>query len=130
MPRVKSAKNTSVKETKEKETKVKKTKSIKVDKKSTKVEKPKVKKVKKTKKIVKSFSDEGICWETSKIILRLIDEDKFTDYTRTFMSGASIYVNKDKIGKKTKYAENKWGKIIDIKEDEKDLIFILEPILD
>jgi hypothetical protein len=127
MPRVKSAKNTSVKETKEKETKVKKTKSIKVDKKSTKVEKPKVKK---TKKIVKSFSDEGICWETSKIILRLIDEDKFTDYTRTFMSGASIYVNKDKIGKKTKYAENKWGKIIDIKEDEKDLIFILEPILD
>lgn len=127
MPRVKSAKNTSVKETKTKETKVKKTKSIKVDKKSTKVEKPKVKK---TKKIVKSFSDEGICWETSKIILRLIDEDKFTDYTRTFMSGASIYVNKDKIGKKTKYAENKWGKIIDIKEDEKDLIFILEPILD
>jgi len=127
MPRVKSVKNTSVKETKEKETKVKKTKSIKVDKKSTKVEKPKVKK---TKKIVKSFSDEGICWETSKIILRLIDEDKFTDYTRTFMSGASIYVNKDKIGKKTKYAENKWGKIIDIKEDEKDLIFILEPILD
>ncbi|HQL12021.1 MAG TPA: hypothetical protein PK507_03315 [bacterium] len=127
MPRVKSAKNTSVKETKEKETKVKKTKSIKVDKKSTKVEKPKVKK---TKKIVKSFSDEGICWETSKIILRLIDEDKFTDYTRTFMSGSSIYVNKDKIGKKTKYAENKWGKIIDIKEDEKDLIFILEPILD
>jgi len=126
MPRVKSAKNTSVKETKEKETKVKKTKSIKVDKKSTKVEKPKVKK---TKKIVKSFSDEGICWETSKIILRLIDEDKFTDYTRTFMSGSSIYVNKDKIGKKTKYAENKWGKIIDIKEDEKDLIFILEPIL-
>ena len=127
MPRVKSAKNTSVKETKEKETKVKKTESIKVDKKSTKVEKPKVKK---TKKIVKSFSDEGICWETSKIILRLIDEDKFTDYTRTFMSGTSIYVNKDKIGKKTKYAENKWGKIIDIKEDEKDLIFILEPILD
>lgn len=127
MPRVKSAKNTSVKETKTKETKVKKTKSIKVDKKSTKVEKPKVKK---TKKIVKSFSDEGICWETSKIILRLIDEDKFTDYTRTFMSGSSIYVNKDKIGKKTKYAENKWGKIIDIKEDEKDLIFILEPILD
>ena len=127
MPRVKSAKNTSVKETKTKETKVKKTKSIKDDKKSTKVEKPKVKK---TKKIVKSFSDEGICWETSKIILRLIDEDKFTDYTRTFMSGSSIYVNKDKIGKKTKYAENKWGKITDIKEDEKDLIFILEPILD
>lgn len=127
MPRVKSAKNTSVKETKEKETKVKKTESIKVDKKSTKVEKPKVKK---TKKIVKSFSDEGICWETSKIILRLIDEDKFTDYTRTFMSGTSIYVNKDKIGKKIKYAKNKWGKITDIKEDEKDLIFILEPILD
>lgn len=127
MPRVKSAKNTSVKETKTKETKVKKTKSIKVDKKSTKVEKPKVKK---TKKIVKSFTDEGIFWETSKIILRLIDEDKFIDYTRTFMSGVSIYVNKDKIGKKTKYAENKWGKITDIKEDEKDLIFILEPILD
>ena len=107
MPRVKSAKNTSVKETKTKETKVKK-----------------------TKKIVKSFTDEGIWWKTSKIILRLIDEDKFIDYTRTFMSGSSIYVNKDKIGKKTKYAENKWGKITDIKEDGKDLIFILEPILD
>ena len=125
MPRVKSAKNTSVKETKTKETKVKKTKSIKVDKKSTKVEKPKVKK---TKKIVKSFTDEGIFWEASKIILRLIDEDKFIDYTRTF--GTSIYVNKNKIGKKTKYVENKWGKITDIKEDENDLIFILEPILD
>ena len=122
MPRVKSAKNTSVKETKTKETK-----SVKVDKKSTKVEKPKVKK---TKKIVKSFTDEGLWWETSKIILRLKDEDKFIDYPITFMSGASIHVNKGKIGKKTKYAENKWGKITDIKEDEKDLIFILEPILD
>ena len=73
-----------------------KTKSIKVDKNQLKLKNPKLK----TKKIVKSFSDEVYVVETSKIILRLIDEDKFTDYTRTFMSGASIYVNKDKIGKR------------------------------
>ncbi len=126
MPRVKSVKNTSVKIKKEKETKVKKTKSIKVDKKSTKVEKPKLK-----KKIVKSYKDEGIYWETDKLILRIFnDDDTHKDYIRTFMSDSVICINKDKIGKKTKYDNDKWGKIIDIKDDEKDLIFILEPILD
>jgi hypothetical protein len=128
MPRVKSAKNTSVKETKTKETKVKKTKSIKVDKKSTKVEKPKVKK---TKKIVKNFTDEGIYWEADKLILRIFnDDDTHKNYIRTFMSDSVICINKDKIGKKTKYDNDKWGKIIDIKEDEKYLVIILEPILD
>jgi len=121
MPRVKSAKNTSVKDTK-----IKKTKTTKIDKKSTKVEKPKLK-----KKIIKSYKDEGIYWETDKLILRILNaDDTHKDYIRTFMSDSVICINKDKLGKKTKYAENKWGKITDIKEDEKDLIFILEPILD
>ena len=104
---------------------VKKSKSVKVDKKSTKVEKPKLK-----KKIVKSYKDEGKYWETDKLILRIFnDDDTHKDYIRTFMSDSVICINKDKIGKKTKYDNDKWGKIIDIKEDEKHLVFILEPIL-
>lgn len=115
------------KDTKKKDTKVTpKRKSTKISlAKKVKPEKVVKPKVKRASKLRQSFTlaDTGFHWETDRIVLRILDDK---DYMRKF--AGKIFINKGKIGAKTEYEKDKWATITDVITDEKNLVFVMEPI--
>lgn len=115
------------KDIKKKDTKVApKRKSTKISlAKKVKPEKVVKPKVKKKSSLRQSFTlaDTGFHWETDRIVLRILDDK---DYIRKF--AGKIFINKGKIGAKTEYEKNKWATITDVITDEKNLVFVMEPI--
>lgn len=79
------------------------------------------------KKIKQNFTEDSTTYEAQKVIFRIKDGDKFKNIKKVYPM--PIRFNKrPKIGYKTKVATGDWCKIVDVITDEKDLVFVLEPI--
>jgi len=87
------------------------------------------KEIKNTKKdIEQTFTEDEISFKAKEVIYRIKDGDNIRDIKKIYPM--PILFNKNKIGTKTKVATGEWCKVVDIITDEKDLVFVLEPMVE